>query len=236
MADTKISALTNGVNAQGTDLLPIARSGANYSITPAMLSTYTLGNISAGSNITLTTTSGGITIASTGGGGGGTPGGSSGQIQYNNSGAFGGFTVGGDGTLNTGTGALTVTGSSGNAFSTTAFKLAANIGYMNIPQVGGAQITTNYTGVLNDQGQMAVMNATTLTYTIPANASVAYPVGTVLTIVNIFAGNLSIAITTDTLTLAGTTTTGTRTLAQNGTATAVKVSATSWLISGVGLS
>lgn len=37
-----------------------------------------------------------------------TPGGSSGQVQYNNAGAFGGFTLGGDGTLNTGTGALTV--------------------------------------------------------------------------------------------------------------------------------
>lgn len=41
-------------------------------------------------------------------GGGGTPGGSSGQVQYNNAGAFGGFTVGGDATLNTATGALTL--------------------------------------------------------------------------------------------------------------------------------
>ena len=112
---------------------------------------------------------------------------------------------------------------------------SASIGYINIPQVGGAAKTTSYTGVLADQGQMAVMNATTLTYTIPANASVAYPVGTVLTIVNIFAGNLSIAITTDTLTLAGSTTTGTRTLAQNGIATALKVTSTSWIINGTGL-
>lgn len=36
------------------------------------------------------------------------PGGSSGQVQYNNAGVFGGFTVSGDGTLNTSTGALTV--------------------------------------------------------------------------------------------------------------------------------
>jgi hypothetical protein len=46
-----------------------------------------------------------------GSGGGGTPGGTSGQIQYNNAGAFGGFTVGGDGTLNTATGALTLAAS-----------------------------------------------------------------------------------------------------------------------------
>jgi hypothetical protein len=41
--------------------------------------------------------------------GGGTPGGTSGQIQYNNGGSFGGFTVGGAGTLNTGTGVLVIT-------------------------------------------------------------------------------------------------------------------------------
>jgi hypothetical protein len=40
--------------------------------------------------------------------GGGTPGGSSGQVQYNNAGAFGGFTLSGDATLNTGSGALTI--------------------------------------------------------------------------------------------------------------------------------
>lgn len=37
------------------------------------------------------------------------PGGTSGQVQYNNAGAFGGFTVSGDGTLVTSTGVLTVT-------------------------------------------------------------------------------------------------------------------------------
>lgn len=43
-------------------------------------------------------------------GGGGTPGGSSGQVQYNNAGAFGGFTASGDATINTSTGAVTTTG------------------------------------------------------------------------------------------------------------------------------
>lgn len=41
-------------------------------------------------------------------GGGGSPGGSSGQVQFNDAGAFGGFTVGGDATLDTSTGALTI--------------------------------------------------------------------------------------------------------------------------------
>lgn len=42
--------------------------------------------------------------------GGGTPGGTPGQIQYNNAGAFGGFTVSGDGTLVPSTGVLTIMG------------------------------------------------------------------------------------------------------------------------------
>lgn len=48
---------------------------------------------------------------------GGTPGGSSGQIQYNNAGAFGGFTTSGDATINTGTGALTLATVNGNVGS-----------------------------------------------------------------------------------------------------------------------
>ena len=41
-------------------------------------------------------------------GGGGTPGGTSGQIQYDNGGSFGGFTMSGDATLVTSTGVITV--------------------------------------------------------------------------------------------------------------------------------
>jgi hypothetical protein len=70
------------------------------------------------------------------------------------------------------------------------------------------------------------------TFTIPANASVAYEVGTALTFINRDSNALTIAITSDTLIREGTTTTGSRTLAQNGMATAVKVEATVWLISG----
>lgn len=74
------------------------------------------------------------------------------------------------------------------------------------------------------------------TFTIPANASVAFPLGTVVTFVNRDSNAVLIAITTDTMILASTTTTGTRSLAQNGIATAIKVESTLWLISGTGLS
>jgi len=50
-----------------------------------------------------------INNPATGGGGGGTPGGTNGQIQYNNGGTFGGFTMGGDATVNPSTGVLTLT-------------------------------------------------------------------------------------------------------------------------------
>jgi hypothetical protein len=54
-------------------------------------------------------------------GGSGSPGGTTGQAQYNaGSGNFGGFTVGGDGTLNTSTGALAVTKTGGVSFAPSA--------------------------------------------------------------------------------------------------------------------
>jgi hypothetical protein len=55
-------------------------------------------------------------------GGGGTPGGAYGDIQFNASGTFGGFVVGGDGTLDPLTGILTVTESNGVAFGSAAFE------------------------------------------------------------------------------------------------------------------
>jgi hypothetical protein len=94
----------------------------------------------------------------------------------------------------------------------------------------------SYTLALSDRGKGVDFNGTSLTCTIPANSSVAFPVGSVVVLTNLNSSNLSVAITTDTLTMAGTTTTGTRTLSQNGVATLRKVGTTSWLISGVGLS
>lgn len=111
-----------------------------------------------------------------------------------------------------------------------------NIGYLSIPQ--NAQ-SGNYTLVLGDAGKHIFhgsADGSGDTYTIPANSSVAFALGTTITFVNLASETVTIAITTDTMTLAGTTSTGSRTLAQNGIATAVKVTSTSWLISGVGLS
>jgi hypothetical protein len=72
------------------------------------------------------------------------------------------------------------------------------------------------------------------TFTIDSNANVPYEVGTALTFINMM-NTVTIAITSDTMTLAGSGSTGSRTLAVNGMATAVKLSATTWLINGTGL-
>jgi hypothetical protein len=73
-------------------------------------------------------------------------------------------------------------------------------------------------------------------WTIPANASVAFPIGTELELINQnAAGVITIAITTDTMRLAPGGTTGSRTLAANGWAIAKKLTATEWQIRGSGL-
>ena len=65
--------------------------------------------LTAGSNITLTDNGAGSTLViSASGGSGGSPGGSNGQIQYNESSSFGGFTMSGDATIVTSTGVLTL--------------------------------------------------------------------------------------------------------------------------------
>jgi hypothetical protein len=94
-----------------------------------------------------------------------------------------------------------------------------------------------YTFVAADAGNAWVhTDATPRTWTIPANSSVPYPVGTTLTFFNHDgAADVTIAITTDTMRLAEVGTTGSRTLAENGCATAVKLTSTEWLISGVAL-
>ena len=108
-------------------------------------------------------------------------------------------------------------------------------GFRGIPQNSNS---ADYTLVAADAGKHILhpsSDANARTFTIPANASVAFPVGTTVTFVNQTSNVLSIAITSDTLTLANSTTTGTRSLAQNGVATAIKVASTSWIISGAGL-
>jgi hypothetical protein len=106
------------------------------------------------------------------------------------------------------------------------------VGFRNTPVNSQS---TAYTAVLADAGKTIyhpASDANDRTFTIPANSSVAYAVGTVLTFVNLSANDLTIAITDDTMYLAGDGATGSRTLAEYGIASAVKLASTTWLISG----
>ena len=110
------------------------------------------------------------------------------------------------------------------------------VGFRNIPQNSRSAA---YTLVLADSGKHILhpsADTTARTFTIPANSSVAFPIGTAITFINQNgAGVVTIAITTDTMRLSPAGTTGSRTLAANGSATCIKITSTEWLISGSGL-
>jgi hypothetical protein len=117
-----------------------------------------------------------------------------------------------------------------DATTTTASRGA---GYMGVPQ-SAAATTGSYTIVGADAGKH-IYSTATRTVTIPANASVAFPVGTAITFIAAAGATVTIAITTDTLLLAGSGATGSRTLAPFGMATTIKITSTSWIISGNGI-
>jgi hypothetical protein len=131
----------------------------------------------------------------------------------------------------------------GHASDTTISRSAAGViaveGVPIFPNLPQNSQSAAYTLVLADANRHILhpsADTTARTFTIPANASVAFPIGTAVTFVNQNgAGVVTIAITSDTMRLAGAGTTGSRTLAANGMATALKITATEWIISGTGL-
>jgi len=113
--------------------------------------------------------------------------------------------------------------------------VSAALGYLGVPQNSKSAA---YTTVLADAGTHILhpsADTTARTFTIDANATVPYPVGTVLTFINQSNGGVITINTADTMRLAGAGNLGNRTLAANGIATAIKITATEWLISGTGL-
>ena len=135
------------------------------------------------------------------------------------------------------------------ASSLTSVGTLASLAVTGTTTVGGLEVGTkilpqvsqsaDYTLVLSDSGKHILhpsADTTARTFTIPANSSVAYPIGTSVTFINQNAGGaITIAITTDTMRIAGAGTTGNRTLTANGVATAVKIATTEWIIFGTNL-
>ena len=100
----------------------------------------------------------------------------------------------------------------------------------------GSDQTSDYTAVLNDQYQVLVsMNkATAVAFKIPTNASVAFPVGTAITILNKGAGLLTIsAVTSGTTTVLSSGTTAAQpTVAQYKSAVCIKTATDAWYVVG----
>jgi len=106
------------------------------------------------------------------------------------------------------------------------------VGYLGCPQ--NTQNGT-YTTVMGDAGKHIYhTSGSAHTWTIDSNANVAYPIGTILTFINENGGGVvTLAITSDTLRWGSST--GSRSLAANGTATAIKVASTTWRLTGDGI-
>ena len=93
-----------------------------------------------------------------------------------------------------------------------------------------------YTLALTDIGKHVYStNAGAQTITVPTNASVAFPVGSAITLVNNGTTAITISTTGITLYQAGTANTGNRTLGTKGVATLLKVATDTWFVSGAGL-
>jgi len=110
---------------------------------------------------------------------------------------------------------------------------SVSLGYLTVPS--NTQVTS-YTVVASDSGKMIIhpaADAIVRTFTLPAAT---FPVDSAVSFLNRTSQALNItAATSDTITLGGSTTTGTRSLAQNGMATAYRDTSTNWIITGTGL-
>jgi hypothetical protein len=112
---------------------------------------------------------------------------------------------------------------------------AANYNSLVAFTVGTAN-TSDYTAVLADSYQvLEVMNkATAIAFKIPTDASVAFPVGTALTVLNIGVGTCTIsAVTPGTTTvLSAGAVAASPTLAQYKSAVCIKTAANTWYVVG----
>jgi len=100
----------------------------------------------------------------------------------------------------------------------------------------GSDQTADYTAVIGDAYQTLVpMNkATAIAFKIPTNASVAYPIGTVITVLNKGAGACTISAVTPATTtvLSAGAVAASPTLAQYKTAACIKTATDTWYVVG----
>lgn len=255
---TTITSGTLPTTAGGTGLTSFTSGGAVYAASTSTLTTGTLPATAGGTGLATYTANGALysptttTIASgtlpyTAGGTGVATAPTNGQLLIGNGSGYTLANLVGVGiTVTNGAGNITLTTTglfAGGPLGTPSSGTLTNCtidgtnfaGFRNVPVNSQS---TAYTATIDDSGKIIFhpsTDANARTYTIPANGTVAYPLGTVLSFANYTSQVVTIAITSDTMYLAGVGTTGSRSLAQWGMATAIKLTTTTWLISGTGL-
>jgi hypothetical protein len=217
--NTSVTNITLGSNVSGATGTTTINTA--LTVTPATAGTITLGATAGTGALTFgsSTASQTTNIAN-----GITASGNTNTIAIGNNGAASSttsITIG----STAGTSTLTFQGSVADATTTS---VAKSVGYLGSPiNAQGA-----YTLVIGDIGKTIYASGNLV---IPANGTVAFPIGTIINV--IASAAMTIAITTDTLQWGGqaTSQTGTRTVAIYGMATLVKVTSTVWYISGAGV-
>lgn len=109
---------------------------------------------------------------------------------------------------------------------------ARKIGYRNLPLRAA---TSQQTLALGDVGQL--ISIATGGIVVPLNSSIAFALGDTVTVYNNSGSSQSVTAAVGvTLRLTGSATTGTRTIAQRGLCTLLKVGTDEWIASGMGVS
>ena len=220
MADTKISALSSGAPAVGTDEYVIARSGANYKLTGTNLLTLVTSTANSFTAAQSFTVAGTFTAAQTFR--------AANAIRSEAASTQDAVVIAGR-----------AGGTSSYAVTLTPTTLTANrtvtipdetmtVGFRNVPQSGSAK-TTSYSLAVGDVGKFIEVGASG-SITIP---DATFAAGDVVSIFNNTSGNVTITCTITTAYIAGTDADkASVTLATRGVATILFLSGTVCVISG----